>query len=89
MDILSTLNHENRDVFSRFDYPATTEKNALVLVDGHVYTNEAINKRTTFGVQIPDYLKKTKHRHSEYIKLIENTSNFSNITFASAPIIPM
>jgi Fe-S cluster assembly protein SufD len=85
MDILSTLNHETRDVFSRFDYLATTEKNALVLVDGHVYTNEAINKRTTFGVQILDYLKKTKHRHSEYIKLIENTSNFSNITFASTP----
>lgn len=84
LDILSPL--ETKDKFAKLDrweFLATSNKNAMVLVDGNVFTNEALNKKKPFGIQVLDYIKKSKHKHAEYIKLIENTGNFSNFTFGT------
>lgn len=81
IDILSPLKSEERIFsFDKFQWLAETTKNSVVLVDGTVFTNEGLNKKRPYGIQVLDYLKKSKHRHSEYIKLIEHTENFSNFT---------
>ena len=83
LDILNSDCGHNGVVYDKLEFLATTDKNNIVTVDGEVYTSEGINKKTPFGVQILDYMKVSKQRHREYMKLMEKTGNFSNLSFGA------
>jgi|TARA_R110000764_G_scaffold235722_1_gene330407 Fe-S cluster assembly protein SufD len=70
-------------LYDKLEFLATSNENTIVTIDGEIYTTEVINKKTSAGVQILDYMKVGKQRHREYMKLIEKTGNFSNLSFGA------
>lgn len=71
------------DRIAKFDYLVDPDvQNEIVLVDSNIIASESLSKRRAFNLQILDLVKTNKNRHLEYVKLLENTDNFSNLTFA-------
>jgi Fe-S cluster assembly scaffold protein SufB len=84
LDILSSNEAKTSSIFDKLSYLATSDENLVTCIDGDVFTTESINKKSSAGLQILDYMKVGKQRHTEYTKLIEKTGNFSNLTFGSS-----
>jgi len=74
------LNYVDDDVSS-----ISYQSNRLVFSDGAVYTSNDIREKKPFNVQVLDFIHSNKSRQQEYIKFIQHTDNFSNLTFAFSP----
>ena len=83
LDILSNNEAKTSSIFDKLSHLATSDENIITCIDGDIFTTETINKKSSAGLQILDYMKVGKQRHTEYTKLIEKTGNFSNLTFGS------
>lgn len=84
LDILSNNVGKTSHIYDKLDYLSTNDRNIITCIDGDIYTTESVNKKSSAGLQILDYMKVGKQRHTEYTKLIERTGNFSNLTFGSS-----
>lgn len=84
LDILSNNVGKTSHIYDKLEYLSTSDRNIITCIDGDVYTTESVNKKSSAGLQILDYMKVGKQRHTEYTKLIEKTGNFSNLTFGSS-----
>jgi Fe-S cluster assembly protein SufD len=84
IDILQSSTRSNiLSVLDKYDYLASSDKNHLLLVDGQILSSSTLQSNIKYGVQVLEYMSFSKHRQAEYIKLIENTDNFSNFTYAT------
>jgi len=85
IDILRS--HTNSKIVNfldnKFDLLASSGKNQLLLIDGQILASTGLQSSVKYGAQILEYMSFSKHRQAEYIKLIENTDNFSNFTYAT------
>ena len=84
LDILSNNVGKTSHIYDKLEYLSTSDRNIITCIDGDVYTTESVNKKSSAGLQILDYMNVGKQRHTEYTKLIEKTGNFSNLTFGSS-----
>lgn len=73
--------HYVDDTVSNISY----QSNKIVFADSAVYTSNDIREKKPFNVQVLDSIHSNKSRQQEYIKLIQPTDNFSNLTFAFSP----
>ena len=83
-DILNTneLAVSYLDRIEKFDYLVDPDiLNEIILCDSNVLASETLSKRRPYNLQILDISKINKNRHLEYVKLLDNTDNFSNLTY--------
>jgi len=83
---IDILNTESRtisgvDDLVKYEYLAT-EKNTVVITDGHILSSTDVSTKKPFNVQILDNIKYNKQKQDEYVKIIEHTNDFRNLTYA-------
>jgi Fe-S cluster assembly protein SufD len=83
---IDILNTESRTIdgiedLAKYEWLAT-EKNTIVITDGHILSSTDVGTKKPFNVQILDNIKFNKQKQDEYIKIIENTDDFRNLTYA-------
>ena len=68
----------------KFEWVATKE-NTIVCNDGQILPSFDIGQKKPFNIQILDNIKYNKQKQDEYIKIIEPTDDFRNLTYALTP----
>ena len=71
----------SKEDLAKYEWLAT-EKNTIVITDGHILSSTDVGTKKPFNVQILDNIKFNKQKQDEYIKIIENTDDFRNLTYA-------
>lgn len=61
------------------------QDNTIVLTDGTIIPSMDVGTKKPFNVQILDNIKFNKQKQDEYIKIIEHTDDFRNLTYALSP----
>jgi Fe-S cluster assembly protein SufD len=72
------------DALDKFEWIAH-EENSIVINDSVIMTSMDMGTKKPFGVQILDNIKFNKQKQDEYIKIIEPTEDFRNLTYALTP----
>jgi Fe-S cluster assembly protein SufD len=72
------------DALDRFEWVAH-EENTILINDSVIMTSMDIGTKKPFGIQILDNIKFNKQKQDEYIKIIEPTEDFRNLTYALTP----
>ena len=72
------------DALDRFEWVAH-EENTILINDSVIMTSMDVGTKKPFGIQILDNIKFNKQKQEEYIKIIEPTEDFRNLTYALTP----
>ena len=85
LDILAKQSqYDPVDALERFEWVAHQE-NSIVINDSVILTSMDLGTKKPFGIQILDNVKFNKQKQDEYIKIIEPTEDFRNLTYAITP----
>jgi len=63
------------------------KKNTILFNDGMVYPSNDLGVRKPFQLQILDQINVNRNKQDEYVKLVKQSENFSNITYAFSPFL--
>ena len=86
LDILNTDDRTigNLNNLEKFEW-VSYKDNTIVISDSTIIPSMDVGTKKPFGVQILDNIKFNKQKQDEYIKLIEHTDDFRNLTYALTP----
>ena len=85
LDILAKQSqYDPVEALERFEWVAHQEQ-SIVINDSVILTSMDLGSKKPFGVQILDNIKFNKQKQDEYIKIIEPTEDFRNLTYALTP----
>lgn len=84
IDILEKPFLDHMEQLEKFDWIAH-KTNTVILNDGTVLPSMDLTQKKPFNVQILDNIKFNKQKQDEYIKIIEPTQDFRNLTYALTP----
>jgi len=86
LDILNTDDRTigNLNNLEKFEW-VSYQDNTVVITDSTIIPSMDVGVKKPFNVQILDNVKYNKQKQDEYIKIIENTDDFRNLTYALTP----